>query len=214
MKVYFATHKVGLWGLLVMHALLETDRLTLRRFTEADQEALYELDSDPQVMRFLSGGTPTPRRIVQTVILPRFLQYDERFPSYGFWAAIERATGEFLGWFSFVPSEANRVEIVLGFRLRRTVWGKGYATEGARALVRKAFTELDVPRVVATTYEHNVASRRVLEKVGMRIVRRFRLTPQDVARATTYQPASLEPWEGDEVEYAIEKRGMGGNRRS
>jgi RimJ/RimL family protein N-acetyltransferase len=85
------------------------------------------------------------------------------------------------------------------------VWGKGYATEGARALVRKAFTELDVPRVVATTYEHNGASRRVLEKVGMRIVRRFPLTPQDVARATTYQPASLEPWEGDDVEYAIEK---------
>jgi RimJ/RimL family protein N-acetyltransferase len=109
------------------------------------------LDSDPQVMRFLSGGAPTPRDIVQNVILPRFLQYDERFSSYGFWAAIERATDEFLGWFSFVPSEADRVEIGLGFRLRRTVWGKGYATEGARALVRKAFVELDVQSVVATT---------------------------------------------------------------
>jgi RimJ/RimL family protein N-acetyltransferase len=188
-----------------MHTLLETDRLTLRRFTEADGEALYELDSDPEVMRFLSGGTPTPRGIVQTVILPRFLQYDAPSSPFGFWAAIGRATSEFLGWFSFVSSEANRVEIGLGFRLRRTVWGKGYATEGARALIRKAFTELAVQRVVATTYEHNLASRRVLEKVGMRIVRQFRLTPQDVARATTYQPASLEPWKGDDVEYAIDK---------
>lgn len=188
-----------------MQTFLQTERLALRRFTEADGEALFDLDSDPEVMRFLNGGTPTPRSIVQTVILPRFLQYDEGCPSYGFWAAIERATGEFLGWFSFVPSEANWVEIALGFRLRRTVWGQGYGTEGARALVRKAFTELLVPRVVATTYEHNVASRRVLEKLGMRIVRRFRLTQKDVARATTYQPASLEPWEGDEIEYAIER---------
>jgi RimJ/RimL family protein N-acetyltransferase len=193
-------------GVDIMRTLLETDRLRLRRFTETDGDALFELDNDPQVMRFLSGGTPTPRDIVQTVILPRFLQYDECFPSYGFWATIERATGEFLEWFSFVPSEANPVEIALGFRLRRVVWGKGYATEGAQALVRRAFTELDVQRVVATTYEHNLASHRVLEKVGMRIVRRFRLTPQDVARATTYHPGSLEPWDGDEVEYAIERR--------
>ena len=188
-----------------MHIFLQTDRLALRRFTEADEEALFDLDSDPEVMRFLNGGTPTPRDVVQTVILPRFLLYDERCPSYGFWAAIERATDEFLGWFSFVPSEADRTDISLGFRFHRTGWGKGYATEGSRALIRKAFTELDVQRVVATTYEHNVASRRVLEKLGMRIVRRFRLTQKDVARATTYQPASLEPWEGDEIEYAIER---------
>ncbi len=188
-----------------MHTLLETDRLILRGFTETDEEALFELDSDPDVMRFLSGGMPTPRAILRTVILARFLQHDERYPSYGFWAAIERATGEFLGWFSLVPSEANRAEISVGFRLRKAAWGKGYATEGAQALVRKAFTELGVTRAVATTYEHNLASRRVLEKVGMRIVRRFRLTPQDVARATTYRPASLEPWEGDDIEYAIEK---------
>lgn len=187
------------------HALLETGRLALRRFTEADEEVLFDLDSDPEVMRFLNGGTPTPRDIVRTVILPRFLLYDEHFPSYGFWAAIERSTGDFLGWFSIVRSEATPVEVSLGFRLRRAVWGKGYATEGARALVRKAFTELGVQRVVAATYEHNLASRRVLEKMGMTIVRRFRLTPQDVARATTYRPASLEPWEGDEIEYAIEK---------
>ena len=187
-----------------MQTYLQTDRLALRRFTEADEDALFDLDSDPEVMRFLNGGTPTPRDIVQTVILPRFLLHDERFPSYGFWAAIERATGDFLGWFSLVPSGATPVEVCLGFRLRRAVWGKGYATEGARALVRKAFTELGVQRVVATTYEHNQASRRVLEKVGMTIVRRFRFSPQDVARAATYKPTSFEPWEGDELEYGIE----------
>lgn len=188
-----------------MNTLLETDRLALRRFTEADEEALFDLNSDPEVMRFLNGGTPIPRDIVQTVILPRYLRHDGRFPSYGYWAAIERATGEFLGWFSFVPSKATPVEVSLGYRLRSAVWGRGYATEGARALVRKAFTELGIERVVATTYEHNLASRRVLEKVGMTIVRRFRFSPQDVAQAATYQPANSEPWEGDELEYGIER---------
>ena len=65
----------------IMQIFLQTDRLALRRFTEADEEALFNLDSDPEVMRFLNGGTPTPRDIVQTVILPRFLLYDERCPS-------------------------------------------------------------------------------------------------------------------------------------
>lgn len=101
-----------------MQTLLQTNRLTLRRFTEADEEPLFELDSDPEVMRFLNGGTPTPRDMVQTLILPRFLRHDERFPSFGFWAAIERVTGDFLGWFSFVPSEAALGDVYLGFRLR------------------------------------------------------------------------------------------------
>lgn len=188
-----------------MRTLLQTSRLALRRFTKADEEVLFELDSDPEVMRFLNGGTPTSRDVVKTVILPRFLMYDERSPSYGFWAAIEKTTRDFLGWFSFVPAEATPADVCLGFRLRRVVWGKGYATEGARGLVRKAFIELGIKRVVASTYEHNLASRRVLEKVGMTIVRRFRFSPQDVTQAATYQPANSEPWEGDELEYGIER---------
>ena len=106
-----------------------------------------------------------------TNILPRFLRYDERFPGYGVWAAVEKATGEFSGWFSFQPSGETSDEVRLGYRFRRAAWGKGYATEGSQALIRKGFSELGVRRVVATTYEDNVASRRVMEKVGMTLVR-------------------------------------------
>ncbi len=74
-----------------------------------------------------------------------------------------------------------------------------------RALIRKGFAELDVRRVIATTYQDNLASRRVMEKVGMTLARTFRLTPADLARTDTFQPDSLEVWDGDDVEYALER---------
>jgi len=188
-----------------MQILLETERLILRRFTEADVDHLFELDNDSGVMRFINGGTPTPREVIQNDILPGFLQYDERFPGYGFWAAIEKASGELVGWFSFRAAEGAPDEASLGYRLRKTAWGKGYATEGARALIRKGFTELGVRRVIATTYEDNLASRRVMEKVGMKLVRRFRLSLEALMNADSFHATSLEVWDGDDVEYALER---------
>lgn len=188
-----------------MDVFLETERLLLRRFTEADADNLFDLDSDPAVMRFLSGGTATPRDVIQREILPRFLGSYERYAGLGFWAAIEKATGAFLGWFGFHPSDGIPDEVALGYRLRRAAWGKGYATEGARALIRKGFTELGVRRVIATTYQDNLASRRVMEKAGLTLVRRFRLTAADLAATGTFDGSSLDVWDGDEVEYALEK---------
>ncbi len=103
---------------------------------------LFDLDSDPEVMRFINGGTPTPRDVIEHDLLPRFLSYYERFAGYGFWAAIDKATGEFLGWFHFRPPEgASPGEVELGYRLRQAAWGQGYGTEASRALIRKGFTE-------------------------------------------------------------------------
>jgi RimJ/RimL family protein N-acetyltransferase len=118
-----------------MQILLETERLVLRRFTEADVDNLFDLDGDPDVMRFLSAGNSTPREVIENEILPRFLQSYERFAGFGYWAAIEKSGGQFLGWFGFVPREGSRPDdVALGYRLRKSAWGKGYATEGARAL--------------------------------------------------------------------------------
>ena len=72
-----------------VHVFLETERLILRRFTGDDVDLLVELDSDPEVMHFITGGQPTPRREIETEILPAYLAYYERHAGYGFWAAIE-----------------------------------------------------------------------------------------------------------------------------
>jgi RimJ/RimL family protein N-acetyltransferase len=141
-----------------MQVFLETERLVLRRFTEDDTDNLFDLDSDPAVMHFITSGKPTPRDVIENDILPRFLHYYDRFAGYGFWAAIEKATGGFLGWFHFRPREgASPGEVELGYRLRQSAWGKGYGTEGSRALIRKGFTELGVERVVAETMAVNLA---------------------------------------------------------
>jgi RimJ/RimL family protein N-acetyltransferase len=185
---------------------LETERLVLRRFTAADVDHLFDLDSDPEVMRFLNGGMPTPREMIQNDILPAFLRSCERFAGFGVWAAIEKESLDFLGWFSFRPKDAaSPDEVALGYRLRQAAWGQGYATEGARALIRKGFTELGVQRVFATTYQDNLASRRVMEKAGLTLVRTYRITAADLLTQGTYYITSEDPWDGDDVEYALLK---------
>ncbi len=187
-----------------MDVFLETERVVLRGFTEADSDNLVALDGDPEVMRYLTGGPPTPRDVIEREILPAYLRYYECGDRYGYWAAIEKATGDFLGWFHFRPGEgAGPGEVELGYRLRRAAWGKGYGREVSRALIRKGFAELGVQRVVASTYEHNVGSRRVMEKAGMTLVRTYRLTPEELREMFGIEDPEI--FDGDEVEYALEK---------
>ena len=175
-----------------MDIFLESERLILRRFTQDDVDNLFELDSNPEVMRFV-GGKSTPREAVVTQFLPAYLDYYRRGDRYGFWAAIEKSSGDFLGWFHFRPLEAAEPnEAELGFRLHTAAWGRGYATEGSLALVNKGFRELGVETVVASCFAANVASRRVLEKAGLTLIR-------------TYDHSSAELGEGLAVEYALTK---------
>jgi RimJ/RimL family protein N-acetyltransferase len=122
---------------------LTTARLILRRFTEYDVDLLVELDGDPGVIQFLTGGAATPREEIENEVLPAFLRYYERTDGYGFWAAVEKDSGDFIGWFHLRPDPKEASEDPeLGYRLRSSAWGQGYATEGSRALIDKAFSEL------------------------------------------------------------------------
>lgn len=189
-----------------MQIALATTRLILRRFTEDDGDNLFALDSDPAVMRYLNGGVATPRDVIEREVLPRFLHSYQRRAGYGVWAAIERSSGDFVGWFGFQPQEGgDSDDIALGYRLRRASWGNGYATEGARALIRRGFTELGAQRVVATTYQDNLASRRVMERAGLRLARVYRLTPDALAAESDTFVPSQELWDGDDVEYALSR---------
>jgi RimJ/RimL family protein N-acetyltransferase len=179
-----------------MQVFLETDRLVLRRFTEDDVDLLVELDADPEVMRYINGGEPTSRAEVVDEVLPAFLDYYKRYPGYGFWAAIEKSTGDFLGWFHFRPAaDGYDDEPELGYRLRRPAWGKGYATEGSRALIDKGFAELGAQRVFAGTMAVNTASRRVMEKSGLRFARTFHAE----------WPVRIPGDEHGDVEYALDR---------
>ena len=179
-----------------MRVFLKTERLVLRRFTRADADDLFELDGDPGVMQFVTGGRTTPREEIENDVLPAFLRFYEHGDRYGFWAAVEKSTGEFLGWFHFRPREGGDPdEAELGYRLKRSAWGKGYATEGSRALIQKGFTELGVRRVFAETMVVHAASRRVMENAGLRYVRTFHEP----------WPYPIEGSEHGDVEYALRK---------
>ncbi|MGH9250270.1 MAG: GNAT family N-acetyltransferase [Acidimicrobiales bacterium] len=179
-----------------MGVYLETERLVLRQFTPDDVNNLVELDADPDVMQFITGGRPTPREEVEGEILPRWLRYYTGSPGIGFWAAEEKATGQFIGWFHFRPGEGHPVdEPELGYRLRRSAWGKGYATEGCRALIDKGFAEHGVRRVLAETMVVHAASRRVMEKSGLRLVRVFHAD----------WPDKIPGDEHGDVEYALDR---------
>ncbi|MFF4342669.1 GNAT family N-acetyltransferase [Kitasatospora sp. NPDC001540] len=174
---------------------LRTERLVLRRFSPADLPAVTALCGDPEVMRHLDDGRPVPPDRVATELLPGLLrEYAELPDGLGRWALEARATaqaaepgtgtgteGRFLGWAALRPPssvglvgpERRDGDVELGYRLLPAARGRGYATEAAAALVRAAFAELGAERVVATTMTVNTASRRVLERVGLRHVRTF-----------------------------------------
>jgi RimJ/RimL family protein N-acetyltransferase len=186
-----------------MHIILQTQRLTMRQLTAEDVDNLFALNSDPEVMRYLTGGKPTPREVLRNEVIPFHLAVYKRFDRLGTWAAQSTAGGDFLGWFHFRPGPGTDLTNVdLGYRLRRSAWNKGYATEGSRALISMGFTELGVERVFAHTMTVNTASRRVMEKCGLSLVRTIPYEGAD----------TIEGSEHGEVEYALTKSGWEPNR--
>ncbi len=149
-----------------------TERLVLRRFHADDLSPLTALNADPEVMRYITGRA-TPPMEVRDRFLPEYLAEYERLGGLGRWVAEERATGTFVGWFSLRPVDGATATLELGYRLLRTAWGQGYATEGGRALLELAFTTFGAERVVAQTMTVNTRSRAVMERLGMRLLRSF-----------------------------------------
>ena len=172
--------------------MLETERLLLREFTEADAPLLLALDSDPEVMRYVGRSGLADEVAYRERIRSYFLPYYEKGPNFGFWPANVKATGEFIGWFHLRPALDFRFaaeagfqagEFEIGYRLVRSAWGKGFATELTRALVQRGFGHPAVEAIVACALVENLASCRVLEKAGFRRVSEFALPGFDVLSA-------------------------------
>jgi RimJ/RimL family protein N-acetyltransferase len=179
--------------------VLETERMVLRRFTEADAGPLAALYGDPRVMRFITVQPPSPAE-VESRILPAYLrEYRELAAGLGSFAAVEKETGEMAGRFSLKPANSYGLAggAELGYRLYPAFWGRGLATEGARALIGSAFERLLLDRVVATTMADNAGSWRVLEKCGMRRVRTFRYPDADLMPGAEHGDFVYELTQGD-----------------
>jgi RimJ/RimL family protein N-acetyltransferase len=150
---------------------LRTSRLRLRPFTEADAAAHLELYRDPEVTRYLGGGPFTGDQIEQRSrrAVEKFVRHwAER--GFGVFAVEDLETRRFLGQCGLNTIDELR-EIEILYALERAAWGRGLATEAARAALAFGFDDARLPRIVAVTRPEHRASRGVLEKLGMRYER-------------------------------------------
>jgi len=151
-----------------MHIIFETPRLILRRFTEDDAPLLLQLNSDPNVVKYVHERPlqteDEAREIIVSIILP---QYELNL---GRWAIHTKADAEFIGWcgLKYLP---KKDEIDLGYRLHKKCWGKGYAIEAAIHTLEYGFNTLKIPLIVGKAHVDNAASLKILEKIGMKFIR-------------------------------------------
>jgi ribosomal-protein-alanine N-acetyltransferase len=144
---------------------LTTERLGLRRFGPDDLDWLAGLHADDEVARHI-GGTKTRAQCAE-MLQHRCIDYYEAHPGLGVWATIDRSTGMPVG-FHLLNHIQGEALIQVGFVLARTAWGRGLGTEMAYAVLRYGFADLRLPRIVAIATLTNVASQRVLIKIGLR----------------------------------------------
>ncbi len=184
-----------------MKTLLQTERIRLRTAESSDESNLHALDNDPEVMRWINGGVPVSIEHIRNHVMPLFLSYDDSRPALGFWIVESTPDNTFLGWVCMRAGK-KKGQVSIGYRFVRSSWGKGLATEAMEALIRLGSRTEKIDRVVASTYEENIASQRVLEKLGMKLTRRYRPSEAELQSDTSVSDGG-EPWDGDELEFEL-----------
>lgn len=161
---------------------LETERLLLRRFQDADLPSVVEMNSDPDVMRFIGNGQVATEQQSHAMIAKQEAQWDEK--GFAFFAVQERSSGETVGLCGinipyFYPEILPAVEI--GWRFRRPFWGQGYATEAAHAALDFGLNVLEVSTIYGFANPDNVPSLRVMDKIGMSFQRTIHISKYDLS---------------------------------
>ncbi|MEM9992047.1 MAG: GNAT family N-acetyltransferase [Bacteroidota bacterium] len=154
-----------------MPPLLATKRLHLRTPQLSDETNNYALSSNPNVMRFITGGKiQTPKEARADLERRIRISQTQAKKGLGYWFADEKDTGHFVGWFVLNYLDATD-EIEIGYRLLEEKWNMGYATEGSKAILHYAFQELQLPEIVAVALPANIASTKVMQKLGMQFMK-------------------------------------------
>ena len=149
--------------------ILETQRCYLREFFTNDAQYFYDLNSDPEVVKY-TGDKPFGNVQEAKSFLENYDQYQKY--GYGRWAVINKNTNEYIGWCGLKYSP-DLDEVDLGFRFFRKYWNQGYATETAEACIEFGFNTLNISKIVGRAMEANIGSVKVLEKTGMEFVGNF-----------------------------------------
>ena len=150
-----------------MRILLQTPRSYFREFTENDIQLLFDLNNNPNVIKYVHEPAPTLENVTDILynsILPQYKLY-----GFGRWAIHLKSNHEFIGWcgLKYIKEED---EIDLGYRFKEEFWNKGYGYEAAKATIDYGFNQLNLKRIVATVLPDNIASWKIMEKCGMKCI--------------------------------------------
>lgn len=150
-----------------MKIILETPRLLLRQFTEADALLILQLNNEPGVLQYIPEQElereEQALKVLVDIILPQYKNH------LGRWAVHTKDNNEFIGWCGLKWLKETD-EIDLGYRYKPSAWGKGYATEAAQYTLNYGLQQLQLKKIVAHAHIDNIASQKVLEKIGMQFV--------------------------------------------
>lgn len=152
-----------------MKEILKTERLLLRELNPDDAENFYKLNLNPNVIKY-TGNSAFKDIDEAKEFLENYLDY--KLNGFGRWAVIEKSNNEFLGWCG-LKYDQNLDETDIGFRFSEEHWNKGFATESAKACIDYGFENLNIKTIVGRAMSENVASIKVLEKIGLSFDKEF-----------------------------------------
>lgn len=152
-----------------MKEILQTERLLLRELNPDDAENFYKLNLNPNVIKY-TGNSAFKDIDEAKEFLENYQDY--KLNGFGRWAVIEKSTNEFLGWCG-LKYDKNLDETDIGFRFFEEHWNKGLATESAKACIDYGFENLNLKTIIGRAISENIASIKVLEKIGLKFEREF-----------------------------------------
>ncbi|MDN3694559.1 GNAT family N-acetyltransferase [Chryseobacterium tructae] len=152
-----------------MKNILETNRLFLRELTTEDADHFYELNSNPNVIQY-TGDSSFENVEEALAFLKNYRDYHEN--GYGRWAVIDKSNTEFLGWCG-LKYDKFKDETDIGFRFFERNWNKGLATESAAGCLKYGFDKLHLKKIVGRAMSENIASIKVLQKLGLTFDKEF-----------------------------------------
>ena len=158
-----------------METFIETERLILREMLPTDMDEMFELESDPEVHKYIGNNPKTNKQQVIEIIDNIRQQYKDN--GIGRWIVIDKKSHELIGWsgLKFITELTNNHKNYydLGYRLKKKFWGQGFATETAFAFLGYAFEKLNAPKVYAMANVENDGSNKVLKKAGLKFIETF-----------------------------------------
>lgn len=156
--------------------VIDSERLSFALMGPEDAQLLFELDQDVEVMRYINGGKMTTMQDVHDVFIPRMAKYTDANKGWGLWKVCLRSSHEFIGWvlvrpMDFFSENPQWDNLELGWRFKRSSWGKGYATEAAEQIKSALINSQDIKKLSAIAMPDNKASINIMKKLGMQYLK-------------------------------------------